>query len=127
MSTEEFLENLENEFPGLKAPRYKFRKLFDSENKIFFDAEASDQPVSLQQILDKPDQKGFTVFVLIREKNGNLRILDVGFTNLGTETLSRFIGRFMAQLEPVMKMGIIAENSEYIRVLGFSYKNEMIQ
>jgi len=118
----EFLAQLEKQFLGLHVPIYKFRRAFDENNKVFFDAEGSQSEASLDQLLSRQDLKSFAVFLLIKTNDGNLRVLDVSFSNLGSETLNKFMNRFPNQLKPTLRMSQVAEGSQLVRVIGFSYK-----
>lgn len=119
-SAKEFIAQLEKQFLGLHVPIYKFRRAFDENKKVFFDADGSE--ASLDLLLSRQDLKSFVVFLLIKTNDGNLRVLDVSFSNLGSETLNKFMNRFPNQLEPTLRMSQVAEGSELVRVIGFSYK-----
>jgi hypothetical protein len=121
-SAKEFIAQLEKQFPGLHVPIYKFRRAFDENKKVFFDADGSQSEASLDLLLSRQDLKSFVVFLLIKTNDGNLRVLDVSFSNLGSETLNKFMNRFPNQLEPTLRMSQVAEGSELVRVIGFSYK-----
>jgi len=108
---------------GLRVPRYKFRRFFDSESKIFFDCEEADPATCLEHLLERKDFGDFVVLLLIKEEgSGNLKMLDVSYRNLGAETLKHFMNRYQTQFEPTIKMSLMASGLEYQRLIGYSYE-----
>ena len=122
VSSNEFLAQLEFEFGGLKTPRYKFREFFETEKRVFFDARDHDRAGTLEQLLDRQNLRSFVAFLLTRGSDGSPKILDISFANLVTETLRKFMNRYGSQLEPSAKMSLAASGLEYLRLVGFSYR-----
>jgi hypothetical protein len=118
-----YLQELEREFSGLKIPRYKFRGYFDEESRVFFDCEGADLFSCLEHVLGRRDFRDFVALLLIRERgSGSLRVMDVSYGNLGTETVKGFIDRYQTQFEPTIKMSLMASGLEYQRLIGYSYE-----
>ncbi len=118
-----YLDRIEQEFRGLTIPRYKFRRFFEEETRIFFDCEDDDPMDCLKEILERRDLKEFVVLLLTKEKEGGgLRVLDISYRTLGTETLRHFITRYQSQLEPTVKMSLMAGGLEYLSLIGYSYE-----
>ncbi|RJS90157.1 hypothetical protein CW700_01815 [Candidatus Bathyarchaeota archaeon] len=118
-----YLDRVEQEFRGLIIPRYKFRRFFEEETRIFFDCEDDDPMDCLKEILERRDLKEFVVLLLTKEKEGGgLKVLDISYRNLGTETLRHFITHYQSQLEPTVKMSLMAGGLEYLSLIGYSYE-----
>ncbi|RLI33933.1 hypothetical protein DRO56_00470 [Candidatus Bathyarchaeota archaeon] len=118
-----YLDRVEQEFRGLIIPRYKFRRFFEEETRIFFDCDDDDPMGCLKEILERRDLKEFVVLLLTKEKEGGgLKVLDISYRNLGTETLRHFITRYQSQLEPTVKMSLMAGGLEYLALIGYSYE-----
>ncbi|MCD6263521.1 hypothetical protein J7L60_03820 [Candidatus Bathyarchaeota archaeon] len=118
-----YLDRIEREFRGLTIPRYKFRRFFEEETRIFFDCEDDDPMDCLKEILERRDLKEFVVLLLTKEKEGGgLKVLDISYRTLGTETLRHFITRYQSQLEPTVKMSLMAGGLEYLSLIGYSYE-----
>ena len=121
--TNQFFEELKLRFNGIDIPKYKFRKLFSRNFKIFFDCEEK-PPNCLEDILHKDTYPRFIVYFIIREENGNLLVMDVSFANPGKETLERFIKRYPTQLKPANTMALQLSGREYVEYLGVSYEDQ---
>jgi len=48
--------------------------------------------------------------------------MDVGFPNIGRETLKHFIERYHSQLTPSSILGLEAGGREYVKHVGCSYE-----
>ena len=116
-----YVHQLQERFRNLEVPTYKLKKLYSPTHQVFFDCEQQNYDACLETVLKEQQLQGFTVFIVMKEPTGAVKVRDIHFKNIGGETLEHFIKRFHTALEPSTKLSMQIAGSEYLVCIGHSY------
>ena len=116
------LLELRRKYPGIETRDYVFRKLYSTDHMIFFDCNNISENC-LQDALNRFDYSRFVAYAVVKNSSDHLYVMDVSYTNLGKETLEKFVKRYPQQLRPSSEMALQLSDRTYIEYLGASYED----
>jgi hypothetical protein len=122
IDTNKILDELRKRYPGIETKDYAFRKLYSKEHMVFFDCDGVPQDC-LNNALTRVDYPRFIAYVVVEDALGHRYIMDVSYTNLGKETLEKFVKRYPKQLKPSSEMALQLSDRKYIEYVGASYED----
>ena len=121
IDTSTVLVELRKKYPGIETRDYAFRRLYSTENMVFFDCDGVSESC-LSDSLNRVDYSRFIAYAIVKEISGHLYVMDVSYTNLGRESLEKFVKRYPRQLRPSSEMALQLSDRKYIEYIGASYE-----
>ena len=116
------LSELRNRHPGIKTRDYAFRRLYSTEQMIFFDCDGESEKC-LDDALNRVDYPRFVAYTVVEDALGHRYVIDVSYANLGREALERFVRRYPGQLRPSSELALQLSDRKYIEYIGASYED----
>jgi hypothetical protein len=116
------LADLRKRYPGIESRDYAFRRLYSTEHMVFFDCDGVSE-MCLTEALTRVDYPRFVAYVVVEDTSGHNYVMDVSYTNLGKETLEKFVRRYPGQLRPSSEMALQLSDRRYVEYIGASYED----
>jgi hypothetical protein len=88
---------------------------------IFFDCDGVSENC-LNEALTRVDHPRFVAYAVVEDISSHRYIMDISYTNLGRETLERFVSRYPGQLRPASEMALQLSERKYVEYIGASYE-----
>ena len=116
------LAELRNRHPDIEIRDYAFRRLYSTEYMIFFDCDGESEKC-LTDALTRVDYPRFVAYAIVEDTSGHRIVMDVSYSNLGGETLERFVRRYPRQLRPSSELALQLSDRRYVEYIGASYED----
>jgi hypothetical protein len=122
IDTNEILIDLRKRYPGIETRNYVFRMFYSTEHMVFFDCDGVPQDC-LTNALTRVDYPRFVAYAVVEDASGHIYVMNVSYTNLGKETLEKFVNRYPKQLKPSSEMALQLSDRKYVEYIGASYED----
>ena len=115
------LAELRKRYLGIESRDYAFRRLYSTEYMVFFDCDEVPEKC-FTDALTRVDYPRFVVFAVVEDSSGHRFVMNISYSNLGKETLERFVKRYPGQLRPASEMALQLNDRKYVEYIGASYE-----